>query len=170
MNELERQRIINDYLSRLDKALAGKPASERRELIEDVRGHIEEAWESSEDRSLTTLLNILERLGPPEAFADDEAASEANQQPTQVVVSSNFIADGFSTIATRLAIMIVVVLAISIVASNAVSAGVLGALFAAVAIWGYRHRHNLGLGWVILPSAFAAIMWLITIYQLTGMN
>lgn len=72
MNERERQQLVDDYLRRLSKGLEGVPASARRDLVEDVRGHIEEAWEASPEQSRSVLLNILERLGKPEDLAKEE--------------------------------------------------------------------------------------------------
>lgn len=47
MNEDERRDLIEGYLSRLARELDDIPPSARRELIEDVRNHIEEAWAAS---------------------------------------------------------------------------------------------------------------------------
>lgn len=72
MDEQERHQIIADYLRRLSEALAEVPNSARRELVEDVRDHIEEAWHSAPERNRAALLNILERLGEPEDLAREE--------------------------------------------------------------------------------------------------
>lgn len=72
MNEREKQQLVDDYLRRLSKGLEGVPASARRDLVEDVRGHIEEAWAASPEQSRSVLLNILERLGEPEHLAKEE--------------------------------------------------------------------------------------------------
>lgn len=72
MNERERSDLIEGYLRRLARELEDVPTSQRRELLEDVRGHIEEAWAASPERSRAALLNILERLGEPEALAREE--------------------------------------------------------------------------------------------------
>lgn len=72
MNEHDRQRLIQDYLDRLARELEGVPTSTRRELMEDVRGHVEEAWLASPERNRAALLSILDRLGPPETLAREE--------------------------------------------------------------------------------------------------
>jgi uncharacterized membrane protein len=72
VNERERQRLIDRYLARLDRELADVPREARRELVEDVRGHIEEAWVASPERDQVALERILERLGTPEALAREE--------------------------------------------------------------------------------------------------
>ncbi len=72
MNEPEREELIEGYLGRLGKALDGAPSAARRELLEDVRGHIAEAWAAEPQQDRAALLNILERLGPPEALAREQ--------------------------------------------------------------------------------------------------
>jgi uncharacterized membrane protein len=72
MNERERQGLIEDYLKQLGKALSDAPAASRRELLEDVRGHIAEAWARDPQQDRAALLNILERLGPPDALAREQ--------------------------------------------------------------------------------------------------
>jgi uncharacterized membrane protein len=72
VNEQERRDRVERYLRDLDRELEGVPASRRRELVEDVRGHIEDAWAESPDRSQAAFLNILERLGDPRTLAREE--------------------------------------------------------------------------------------------------
>jgi MFS family permease len=63
--------MIDRYLARLDCELDDVPREARRELVEDVRGHIEEAWAASPERDRAAFEGILERLGTPEALARD---------------------------------------------------------------------------------------------------
>lgn len=72
MNERARQRLIDRYLARLDRELADVPREARRELVEDVRGHIEEAWAASPGHDQVAIERILERLGTPEVLAREE--------------------------------------------------------------------------------------------------
>ena len=72
MNEREERALVERYLDRLSRALADVPAEARRELLEDVRGHIDEAWAAEPDRSREALQAILQRLGEPEALAAEE--------------------------------------------------------------------------------------------------
>ncbi len=72
MNEREKAELVEAYLGRLSRALRGAPAGQRRELLEDVRGHIEEAWAESPDRGRASLLHILDRLGEPEDLAREQ--------------------------------------------------------------------------------------------------
>ena len=69
MNDEERRALIQEYLDRLARELGDLPRATRDELVTDVRGHIDEAWGDSPDQSRAALLNILERLGPPESLA-----------------------------------------------------------------------------------------------------
>ena len=63
---------MNDYVGRLARALGDVPAEVRRELVEDVRGYVEEAWAAAPQQDRAALLNILARLGEPEALAQEE--------------------------------------------------------------------------------------------------
>lgn len=72
MNDRERQRVLDEYVSRLRRELADVPAEARQELIEDVRGHVEEAWAESPRKDQAALEAILARLGSPEQLAREE--------------------------------------------------------------------------------------------------
>lgn len=61
-------REVQRYLADLDRALVGVPAARRRELVGDVRGHIEQARGEEPD---VPVRQVLERLGSPADFADD---------------------------------------------------------------------------------------------------
>jgi hypothetical protein len=72
MNEQERLALMERYLDELDRELKDVPESQRLELVEDVRTHIEDAWAESETRTRADFLNILVRLGDPKAVAREE--------------------------------------------------------------------------------------------------
>ncbi|OLE36825.1 MAG: hypothetical protein AUG48_06130 [Actinobacteria bacterium 13_1_20CM_3_68_9] len=59
--------LIDGYLARLRVAAADLPPSVRDELIEDMRTHIAEARTREPDETDATVLNILDRLGEPDA-------------------------------------------------------------------------------------------------------
>lgn len=63
------QQIIDGYLARLDAELVGVPATRRRELLDDVRGHVSEARAGLTEETDADLLNILDRLGDPAELA-----------------------------------------------------------------------------------------------------
>ena len=71
MNERDRQRLVDGYLRRLARELDDAPREARQELLEDVRGHIEEAWAAS-GQTEADLQAILRRLGEPAALAAEE--------------------------------------------------------------------------------------------------
>jgi uncharacterized membrane protein len=64
--------ITAGYLARLEAALAPVPEARRRELLDDVRGHIAEARSALTDETDADLLNILDRLGDPADMAAAE--------------------------------------------------------------------------------------------------
>ena len=60
------EKIVNDYLERLDARLKGMPAGDRRELADEIRSHVYESYvnESSGDE-IERILAVLRRLGDP---------------------------------------------------------------------------------------------------------
>lgn len=77
-------RLVRDYLKRLDAALKERTSVlSRKEVVDEVRQHIEEAWASLPNHSRADLLNILERLGEPESLAREYAEDDArgSKQP-----------------------------------------------------------------------------------------
>jgi uncharacterized membrane protein len=59
--------LIAGYLARLRVAATDPPSSARDELIEDMRAHITEARAREAEETDATILNILDRLGEPDA-------------------------------------------------------------------------------------------------------
>jgi hypothetical protein len=77
MTTMETDRLVDDYLGRLEKAAAHMQRSRRAELIAEIREHIETALREEEAASEVAVRNVLERLGPPEEIveaADPEPA------------------------------------------------------------------------------------------------
>lgn len=80
MNDREYQEIVGDYLGKLDRALRGSVSVvSRKEIVDEVHQHIDEAWSASTGRSRTDLLNILDRLGEPEELAQEYSPSSQMQ-------------------------------------------------------------------------------------------
>jgi uncharacterized membrane protein len=73
MTALHADQLIDGYLARLRVAAADLPASVRDELIDDMRAHITEARARESDETDATILNILDRLGEPEAVVTEAA-------------------------------------------------------------------------------------------------
>lgn len=64
--------IINGYLARLEAEAADLPRTDRRDLVEGVRGHIEEVRAEMPDETDADLLNLLDRLGHPSDLVEEE--------------------------------------------------------------------------------------------------
>jgi HAAS domain-containing protein len=62
-------RLVEDYLDRLEEELAGVPRSRRRELVNEISAHIDEA--RREARTEAEVLTLLDRLGDPAEIADE---------------------------------------------------------------------------------------------------
>ncbi len=60
---------VEAYLDRLEKELVDLPDDRRRELIDEIRGHIDEALASMPDPSEADVRNVLDRLGEPADIA-----------------------------------------------------------------------------------------------------
>lgn len=70
MITMETDRLVDDYLGRLEKAAAHMQRSRRAELIAEIREHIETALREEEAASEVAVRNVLERLGPPEEIVE----------------------------------------------------------------------------------------------------
>ena len=62
-------KLINDYLKRLNRELAGFPRVRRRELVEEISEHIAEARADLESENEAAIRTLLDRLGDPEDIA-----------------------------------------------------------------------------------------------------
>jgi HAAS len=83
MTTVQTDRLVDDYLSRLEEAAAHLQRSRRAELIAEIREHIEAALREEEAAGEVAVRNVLERLGPPEEIVEAaEPAPEAAQRPT----------------------------------------------------------------------------------------
>jgi hypothetical protein len=73
--------LVRDYLDRLGRAVAGLPAADREELLEQITGHIAsaraDAAAAGEEDGPAVTRRVLDRLGPPE----EVAAAAAGEQP-----------------------------------------------------------------------------------------
>jgi uncharacterized membrane protein len=66
--------LVDDYLQRLDRELRDLPRSRRRELVDEIAGHIGEGRARLEAGDEVGVLNLLERLGDPADIAAEERA------------------------------------------------------------------------------------------------
>lgn len=66
--------LVNDYLKRLSRELNDLPRARRRELMDEIEGHIVEARADLEAESEADIRNLLARLGDPATIAAEEHA------------------------------------------------------------------------------------------------
>jgi uncharacterized membrane protein len=78
-------KLVDDYLDRLEQELADFPAARRRELVQEISDHIAEARTGLADESEAEMRNLLDRLGDPADIAA-EARGAAAQPAASVVV------------------------------------------------------------------------------------
>jgi hypothetical protein len=82
MTIMETDRLVDDYLSRLEEAAAHLQRSRRTELIAEIREHIDTALREEDAAGEVAVRNVLERLGPPEEIVEAaEPAPEAERSP-----------------------------------------------------------------------------------------
>jgi Protein of unknown function (DUF1700) len=60
---------VETYLRRLDHELRDLPRAARRDVLEEVSGHVEEARAEGAMETEADVLNVLDRLGDPEEIA-----------------------------------------------------------------------------------------------------
>lgn len=79
---VEAARLEQDYFARVRTALAGREMSEVDEVIQSVTEHIEEELSDDLDSEvpLVQMANVLERLGPPETYGQEESGPEPGEQ------------------------------------------------------------------------------------------
>ena len=65
MTTVETDRLIDDYLTRLEEAAAHLQRSRRAELIAEIREHIEAALREEDTAGEVAVRNVLDRLGHP---------------------------------------------------------------------------------------------------------
>jgi hypothetical protein len=68
--------LVAAYLKRLDAELAGAPRTRRREVVEEISEHIDEARAGLATQGEAEIRNLLDRLGDPA-----EIAAEARGRP-----------------------------------------------------------------------------------------
>jgi hypothetical protein len=70
MDTMETNRLIDDYLRRLERAAAHMQRARRAELVEGIRGHIDTALRQEQAAGEAAVRNVLDRLGPPEDIVE----------------------------------------------------------------------------------------------------
>src|SRR5687767_11415213 len=72
--------LVANYLKRLEKELSDLPRARRRELVEEISEHIDEARSGLEAQSEAEMRTLLDRLGDPADIAA-EARERFGVQP-----------------------------------------------------------------------------------------
>ena len=88
MTQTDTDAIVDSYLRQLDIALRQVTPRRRRELIEEVSGHISRGREVLADRSAASVLDLLDKLGRPEEIAAAALAESDEQPPPSVLARS----------------------------------------------------------------------------------
>lgn len=68
------EQLISDYLRRLERELEDLPRARRREVVEEISEHIDEARVEANGNGEAATLNLLERLGDPSEIAAEARA------------------------------------------------------------------------------------------------
>jgi hypothetical protein len=85
MHPMETDRLIDDYLRRLEHAAAHMQRARRAELVAEIRGHIETALRQEQAVGEAAVRNVLDRLGPPEEIVEAEPPSPPGDRRTGVL-------------------------------------------------------------------------------------
>lgn len=88
MTDMDVDVIVEDYLERLDTALAQLEPHRRRELLEEVTEHITEARAELRDQTSSSILTLLENLGSPDEIAAAAGTVSMPVGPTSSAVRS----------------------------------------------------------------------------------
>ena len=71
-------KLVEDYLDRLERELADFPSARRRELVQEISEHIAEARAGLESENEAEIRNLLDRMGDPADIAA-EARGQARE-------------------------------------------------------------------------------------------
>jgi hypothetical protein len=74
-------KLVEDYLDRLDDALAELPRSRRRELVQEIEDHIAEARAELDPDDDLGVRNLLDRIGDPSEIAAEAAGGQSLEVP-----------------------------------------------------------------------------------------
>jgi hypothetical protein len=82
MHAMDTDRLVDDYLRRLQHAASHMQRARRTELVAEIRGHIETALRQEPAAGEAAVRNVLDRLGPPEDIVEAaEPPSPHGEQP-----------------------------------------------------------------------------------------
>lgn len=123
------QKLVDGYLRDLRRSLRGVPVERRNEIVSGVEEHLREALAAAPGADEAAVRTVLERIGPPEAIADEARSGLPVPAPTW-------------TPGRVVAAVVAIVLL----------AGILPALLVAVPWLGVA-------GWLAIVAAVLAVVW-----------
>lgn len=111
MTTVKTDRLVDDYLHRLEAAAAALPPERRSELVTDIRAHVDEALQAAGATNEVAVRNVLERLGSPEEIASaavdaPPAAQVASRRTFELVALLMLIGGGFLPVIGGLPVII----------------------------------------------------------------
>jgi hypothetical protein len=78
---MDGQKLVDDYLSRLEWAAQSLPSGRRIDLLAEIRGHIEAARTAEQIEGEAGMRVLLDRLGAPEEIVAAAADSDETSGP-----------------------------------------------------------------------------------------
>jgi hypothetical protein len=87
---------VDRYLIQLDRALLDLPAARRAQVVEEVAGHIAESRSTLDDEDEASIQALLDRVGDPNAIAEEAGASRASIRAADAWVPWLLLFGGFA--------------------------------------------------------------------------
>ena len=79
-------KLVEDYLDRLERKLADFPSARRRELVQEISEHIAEARAGLESENEAEIRNLLDRIGDPADIAAEARGPAPETAPAAAPV------------------------------------------------------------------------------------
>lgn len=93
-------RLVDSYLKRLNRELSDLSKARRRELTDEIAGHIADARAELDSENEVEIRNVLERLGDPSDIAAEERARSGlaarRAGPLEIVTLIGLLVGGYS--------------------------------------------------------------------------
>jgi uncharacterized membrane protein len=149
------EKLVVDYIARLERAASTLPPGERADLIQEIREHIDTAMEEGTVSDEAGTRTLLDRLGEPEAIVAS-AREDRNRGPDRQGVFVEGPAERRSPWGA-LEIATVILLGV-----GAVVIPVLGPLVGLILLWSSsqwtRRQKRIGTAITVLPMLLGVIL------------
>ncbi|MHB1626415.1 MAG: HAAS signaling domain-containing protein, partial [Candidatus Dormibacteria bacterium] len=76
----EADKLVTSYLAQLGSELRQLPPARRRQILDEVAGHISESRAALQDQDGVSIRSLLDRVGDPDAIAAEAMAGEPRRQ------------------------------------------------------------------------------------------